>query len=139
LDRVEALLRALAKEGVPSSRQVLMGFSQGACLASELLWRRAPALRAFVAFTGGVIGPPDMTMPPPADPLALARLPALFATSDEDPFVPLWRVQQTAQAFEAAGARVQLLRQEGARHEIAAPHLAAARTLLTAPSRSEAA
>ena len=40
------------------SRIVLLGFSQGACLASEFAVRHAARFGGVVVFSGGAIGPP---------------------------------------------------------------------------------
>lgn len=57
LDALDAVSDGLRAQGIPYASQVLMGFSQGACLCSEFVWRRRRRYRALVAFTGGLIGP----------------------------------------------------------------------------------
>ncbi|HWD38421.1 MAG TPA: hypothetical protein VG944_06205 [Fimbriimonas sp.] len=47
--------------GVSADRIALIGFSQGACLASEFVVRNPGRFGALMALSGGVIGPPGTT------------------------------------------------------------------------------
>ena len=53
-----ALVQDLEQQSVPPENVVLLGFSQGACLALEFAARHARRYAAVVAFSGGLIGPP---------------------------------------------------------------------------------
>ena len=53
-----SLLARIEAAGIPRSRVVLLGFSQGACLAAEFAVRRASRFGGVVVFSGGVIGAP---------------------------------------------------------------------------------
>ena len=55
---IEGLVDEVQQQGVSAERLVLMGFSQGACLALEFAARHARRYAAVVAFSGGLIGPP---------------------------------------------------------------------------------
>ncbi len=127
LDRVGLLVDELTAMAKPV---VVIGFSQGACLACELVYRRrAHPPAALVAFTGGLIGPRGTRWlaTPTLD------LPVLITGSETDPFVPLDRMRESAVAFTALGARVtELFHPAGDKHEISEPELAAARALLSA-------
>ncbi|WP_240073728.1 alpha/beta hydrolase [Cupriavidus taiwanensis] len=57
LARIEVLSEALLAMGFPYTAQVLVGFSQGACLCSEFLWRQRRRYAGLIALTGGLIGP----------------------------------------------------------------------------------
>ncbi|HEY0253299.1 MAG TPA: hypothetical protein VGC41_17315, partial [Kofleriaceae bacterium] len=72
---------------------VVMGFSQGACLALEWLSRTAEPIDV-VAFTGGLIGPPGTEWP-------TRRLAAnvLVCTSDIDEWVPIARVRESIEVL----------------------------------------
>ena len=50
--------RAGRAAGIPRSRTVLLGFSQGACLAAEFAVRHASRFGGVIVFSGGAIGPP---------------------------------------------------------------------------------
>jgi phospholipase/carboxylesterase len=118
----------LAREaGIARDRIVLCGFSQGACLASEFVARNPSHYGAMIAFTGGLIGPPDADLHHPGD---LRGTPALFSSGDPDPHVPWARVVASAEQFTAMGADVKIERHTGRPHTILPSELKAARELL---------
>lgn len=134
-----ALAKAVAG-GVPSARIVVIGFSQGACLALEFAARNARRYGAVIGFTGGLIGP-DGT---PRDyGGTFDGTPVFLGSSDVDPHVPKRRVDETAAAFRRLGANVTERIYPGLGHTINADEIAAARSLLdgvlaAAPLRTEA-
>ncbi|AFQ51353.1 phospholipase [Burkholderia sp. A9] len=103
---LEALSERLRLQGIPYASQVLMGFSQGACLCSEFVWRSRRRYRALVSFTGALIGPPDLQRAP--DARDFSGMPVLFSTWEHDPHVPAEDVRRSAAWFDAAGAAVVL-------------------------------
>jgi predicted esterase len=123
-----AALDGLAAAGVPPQRIVVAGFSQGACLAADLVARRPGACGAAALLTGALIGPDgDGTPVPP-----LGGLPVFMISSRRDDWVPLERVEATAAAFEQAGARVELQVTDDREHRIAPAAVDGVRRLLTA-------
>src|SRR5208283_1420320 len=58
LNLMEEVVGRAVEAGIPRERIALLGFSQGACLATEFVARNATRYGALVAFTGGLIGPP---------------------------------------------------------------------------------
>jgi len=58
LRRVEFVISSVLADGLTADRIALVGFSQGACLASEYIARNPRRYGAAVIFTGGLIGPP---------------------------------------------------------------------------------
>lgn len=115
--------------GVPPERVVLIGFSQGACLALEYAARHAQRWGGVIAFTGGLIGPDGTPRDYPGD---FAGTPVLLGTSDPDPHVPVARARETAEVLEGMGARVDLRIYQGMGHTINGDELEAARALLAA-------
>jgi phospholipase/carboxylesterase len=101
---------------------VLLGFSQGACLASEWFLRRRRPIGGLVAIIGGLIGPPgtDWADVPSA---TLETTKALLMSADPDPHVPFERVRQTQEVLTRIGARVDLHRYPDVPHTILADHL----------------
>jgi predicted esterase len=100
---IEALLGRLNDEGIPADRAVLMGFSQGACLAQEFAARHARRYHAIVGLSGGLIGPPGT----PRDYAgSLDGTPVFLGCSDIDPHIPLERVHESALVFTHMGAEV---------------------------------
>jgi phospholipase/carboxylesterase len=57
LELVGSIVEKLGHAGVPTTRVVILGFSQGACLATEFVARNPERYGGLVAFTGGLIGP----------------------------------------------------------------------------------
>lgn len=124
---VGGLVEDLAGQGVPSERVLVMGFSQGACLALEFAARHARRYAAVVAFTGGLIGPPGT----PRDYTGhLAGTPIFIGSSDVDPHVPLERVRESSAVFRRMGGSVDERIYPRMGHTINADELQAAHALL---------
>ena len=100
---VDHLVGDAESKGVPRGRIILLGFSQGACLASEYAVRHASRFGAVVALSGGLIGPPGTRWEYPA---SFAGCPAFLGCSDVDAHVPKARVDESALVFERMGAKV---------------------------------
>ncbi|HEX3904912.1 MAG TPA: dienelactone hydrolase family protein [Polyangia bacterium] len=127
LARIESAVRAIEARGLPRARIALVGFSQGACLASTYLFRHPARWGALVALTGGLIGPPETTFSVSG---SLDGTPALFATADPDSWVPVERVRQTAELFRATSAEVDLRVYPGAGHLVTDDAVRATQELL---------
>lgn len=100
---VHALLDEVNAAGIPADRIVLLGFSQGACLASTAAQRRPDSYGAVIVFSGGLIGPPGTTWPEHG---TFRSAPVFFGCSDIDAHVPVSRVRESAAVFERMGAAV---------------------------------
>jgi len=139
LERVAQLSSLLAARGVERGRQLLIGFSQGACLACEAAWASGAAgtaVAGVIAFTGGLIGAPGTAWPasPGLDQLAL-----WVSGAEDDPFVPAARMCATAAAFTTAGARVEMRLFPGSDHLVRSAELAGARAMIAALAARHAA
>jgi len=82
---VATLVGQVTAAGIATDRLAIAGFSQGACLALESVARAPARYGAAIAFSGGLIGPPDEPRPPAAGgslggtPVFMASVPtALF-------------------------------------------------------------
>ena len=93
LRRIDALVNEVAERGVPKARVVLLGFSQGACLAGEFACRHAGRYGAVVMWSGGLIGPPGTTW---TNPGSFEGTPVFLGCSDRDPHIPKGRVDESA-------------------------------------------
>ena len=110
----------LAADALGHERVVLMGFSQGACLACEHVARHedvaAAGVSRLVALTGGLIGE---TLGEPAYPNgSLEGLEVLLSTGDPDPHVPVSRVRETRDHLLDRGASVELAVEAGRPHTV---------------------
>jgi phospholipase/carboxylesterase len=127
LARYEALIDDALARGAASHRLVLGGFSQGACLTAQMLWRRPSRYGAALIFTGGLIGEPgtQWTSAP-----KLKDVPILLTGSQIDEWVPVARVEETAQALRASGAVLSLKIYSDRVHEICDDEIVLARGIL---------
>jgi predicted esterase len=129
LARVHALVDDVVRLGVPASRIVLGGFSQGACLACEVVWQHPARYGGLIAFSGGLIGPPGTTWTAPsAD--ALAGVPVFLGCSDVDSHVPKWRVEESAGVLQSMGADVDLQLYPGMGHLVSDDEIARGRAVM---------
>jgi len=102
---VEETVEKAVDAGIDHDHIVLMGFSQGACLASEYVARNPREYGGLVAFSGGLIGPLGMTFEHEGD---VSGTPVFFGCSDSDPHIPEERVTESADVFERLGASVEV-------------------------------
>jgi phospholipase/carboxylesterase len=103
LQVVADALAQVAAAGIPPARTLLLGFSQGACLAVEFAARHARRYGGVAGLTGGLIGPDDT----PRDYAgSLAGTPVFLGCSDVDVHIPKARVELTAQVLERLGGQV---------------------------------
>ena len=107
---IASTIDRVVTSGINRDRIVLLGFSQGACLASEFAYQNPGWYGGLILFSGGVIGPPGTTWPvggaEAGGKTPLDRTPTFFGCSDVDAHVPKWRVDESAALFTRMGARV---------------------------------
>jgi predicted esterase len=124
---IDGLVEAMRGEGLPPERIVLMGFSQGACLAQEYAARHARRYHAVVGLSGGLIGPPGT----PRDyPGSFDGTPVFLGCSDVDAHIPVERVHESADVFARMGAAVDKRIYPGMGHTVNAEELSAVQALL---------
>ncbi len=124
---VRRLVEQLESEDVGAERVILMGFSQGACLASEFAARHARRYGGVAVLSGGLIGAAGA---PRTYDGSFAGTPVFIGCSDVDPHIPLERVQETARVFESMGAAVDERIYPGMAHTLNTDELAAVDALL---------
>lgn len=103
LERIAAIIADILGSGVDAGKLAVIGFSQGACLASETVLRNPRAYGFVGVLSGGAIGPPGT---PRAYPGSLAGARVFLGCSDHDAHIPLARVKETTAVFTRMGAAV---------------------------------
>ena len=115
LAAVVDVVAQVEEAGAARSRVVLVGFSQGACLALESLIR-TPGIAAGVAgLSGGLIGPPGTVWPQAG---RLDGVPVFLGCSAVDFHIPKERVLESADVLRARGAEVTAVLYPGMDHTV---------------------
>ena len=127
LATVDRVVADVAAQGVPHERIVLLGFSQGACLALEYGARNARRWGGAVALSGGLIGP-DGTPRDYAG--SLDGTPVFLGCSDVDSHIPLHRVHESGDTMGKLGGTVTKRIYPGMGHTIVADEVAHVQQLL---------
>lgn len=127
LEQVRQVVSDAEASGVPRDRIVLLGFSQGACLATEFVIRHASRFGGLVAFSGGAIGPPGTAW---NDSGRFGGTPMFFGCSDVDAHVPETRVRESAVLCERMGAKVTTKIYPGMGHLVNDDEIECARRIL---------
>lgn len=110
-DAIETALDA----SISRERVLLLGFSQGACLASEFVVRNPTRYGGLATLSGGLIGEKIDQNEYDGD---LADTPAFLGCSDVDPHIPVKRVRETEAVLEQLDARVETRIYEGMGHGV---------------------
>jgi phospholipase/carboxylesterase/glyoxalase family protein len=129
---IASLVARVEQSGTLRSRIVLLGFSQGACLAAEFAVRHAARYGGVVVCSGGLIGPPGTRWDYPA---VFDRTPVFLGCSDVDSHIPEPRVRESAGVFTRMGAEVTTRLYPGMGHLINDDEIAAAQGIIDRASR----
>jgi predicted esterase len=132
LGLVGTLVSQAIAAGVPPARIAIAGFSQGACLALEFVARAPARYGTALAFSGGLIGPPDKPRPPVPAGRSLEGTPIFIGCGDQDGHIPVASVESSATVLRALGGVVDVRLYPGMGHTINPDELGAARALLAA-------
>jgi len=124
---IHSLLDELLAAGMSAERVMLLGFSQGACLACTAVQRRPQRYGGVVVLSGGLIGPPGTVWSGTG---SFGSTPVFLGCSDLDAHVPESRVRESAAVFERMGAVVTTRIYPGMGHLVNDDEIAAARGLL---------
>lgn len=100
---------------IPKNQIYIMGFSQGACLSLEVSSRYAEKYGGVIAFTGGLIG---KTLDEKKYSGNFEGTKVFIGTSDQDPYIPLLRSEQSKELMKKFGADVLLKIYKGMAHTI---------------------
>jgi predicted esterase len=127
LELVDETVTRAVDAGVPRERVVLLGFSQGSCLASEYVARNATRFGGLVAFSGGLVGPEGTPRDYDGD---LDGTPVYLGCDATDPHIPKERVHETRDVLSDLGADVTEQIFEGMGHTIIPEEVEGARDVL---------
>lgn len=129
LQLVTDIVAHVEEAGIPAERIMLLGFSQGGCLALEFSARNAREYGGVVGLSAGLIGPEGT----PRDyEGTLSGTPVFLGCSDVDPHIPKARVEESAQVLEKLGGDVTMRLYRGMAHTVNDDELDAVRELIDA-------
>lgn len=115
LETVSNLLQEVGEAGIPPEKTILLGFSQGACLAIEFVARNPEKYGGVVALSGGLIGAEGELEGYEG---SLDGTPVFLGCSDTDFHIPVGRVHETRDILTTMGAIVDERIYEGMGHTI---------------------
>ena len=128
LSQLEKAMHIITQAGIPTERSILLGFSQGACLATEFAARNAQRFGGIVALSGGLIGAQVDSSQYHGN---LEGTPVFLGCSDIDPHIPQLRVIETAQVMQKLGGEVTVNFYPGMGHTINQDEIKQVRDLMT--------
>lgn len=103
LNVIDEIVAQANAAGIPTERIMLLGFSQGACLALEYAARNAQRYGGVVGLSGGLIGADDE---PRRDSGKFAGTPIFLGCSEADFHIPQARVEHAAKILQELGGEV---------------------------------
>jgi predicted esterase len=128
LQVIADILRDLARDGIPPPSVVLLGFSQGGCLALEFAARNARSYGAVIGLSAGLIGPDGTSRTYSG---SLQGTPVFLGCSDMDPHIPLARMHESSQSLSNLGGAVDERIYPGMGHTINEDEIKYVHSLLT--------
>jgi phospholipase/carboxylesterase len=127
LNLLDQIMSHLDKSGIPVEKTILLGFSQGACLAVEYAARHPRRYGGVAVLSGGLIGADDELGPYQG---SFDGTPIFFGCSDVDPHIPAARVGISADAVQKMGAQVTMRLYPGMGHLVNQDEINFVRTML---------
>lgn len=103
LQAIHDIITDLESSGIPREKVILLGFSQGACLASEFIARHPAKFGGLAALSGGLIGDSVSAGNYTGN---LENTPVFLGCSNIDPHIPKERVDETEEILAGLGADV---------------------------------
>lgn len=100
---INDLIESLKNTGIPNENIILLGFSQGACLAQEYIARHPQKLGGVVGLSGGLIG---QNVKPEYYKGTLENTPIFIGCGEHDQHVPAERIHLTASVMEQLNGAV---------------------------------
>ena len=129
LRSIARVLDEIREAGIPPECTLLLGFSQGACLATEYAARHARCYGGVACLSGGLIGPDGTSRDYGG---SLDGTPVFLGCSDVDLHIPAARVRESADVLRSLGAEVTMRLYPGMGHTVNEDEIAAVRAMLRA-------
>ncbi len=123
LSAVDRTVSAAVQAGFAYEHIYFTGFSQGACLTLEYTARNARRYGGIIAFTGGLIG---ATLHKDHYTGDFAGTPIHISAGDNDPHVPLSRIEETAETIRSLHGDLKTIIYPGKPHSISGEEIEAA-------------
>lgn len=127
LQAIHDQINELNEAGISPNTIVLLGFSQGACLATEFAARHPQRYGGVIGLSGGLIGE---SIDPANYNGSLQQTPVFLGCSDRDPHIPQERVDLTEQVFRQLEADITKKIYEGMGHTVNQDEIAHVNTIL---------
>ncbi|MCC5943031.1 MAG: dienelactone hydrolase family protein [Balneolaceae bacterium] len=127
LQAIYNIMADLEEKGIPKEKIIFLGFSQGACLASEFVARHPAKYGGLISFSGGLIGD---TVEADTYTGSLEGTPYFTGCSDVDSHIPVERVHESAEVLEKLGADVTKKIYPGMPHTIIQDEIAEASKII---------
>jgi len=127
LRKVDSVVNTILEGGVSAQRIMLLGFSQGGCLALEYVARYPRRYGGAVALSGGLIGAEGELVGYQPE---LDGTPIYLGCSDVDSHIPIARVHESASILEEMGGRVKKQIFPGLGHTINTVEMAITRKMM---------
>jgi phospholipase/carboxylesterase len=129
IEQCDQVVEEASEDGrLGPERLVMVGFSQGACLALEYALQRPQRCGAVIVLTGALIGAPDSHQASPPQLLRGTRM--LLTGSDADDWITEEQTRHTARILEELGADVRLRIYHDRPHIVSADEMNEARAFL---------
>jgi phospholipase/carboxylesterase len=127
LDFLGRVMEHLQEKGIAAEKTILLGFSQGACLALEYAVQNPRRYGGLAGLSGGLIGADNELGPYHG---SLEGTPVFLGCSDVDPHIPASRVRYTAEAMRNLGAEVTMRFYPGMGHLVNQDEVEAVRSMM---------
>jgi phospholipase/carboxylesterase len=115
LTAVGDVLASVAEAGIPPERTMLLGFSQGGCVALEYAARNPHRYGGIIGLSAALIENGDTQRYYIG---SLSRTPVFLGCSEVDPHIPKERVERTADLLRRLAGKVTLRLYPGMRHVV---------------------
>ena len=134
ISAIADVIATVSDAGIPLSRTMLLGFSQGACLSLEYAARNASRYGGIACLSGGLIGPDGTLRNYPG---SFDSTPAFLGCSDIDGHIPALRVTESASVLRHMGAKVTMKLYPGMGHLVTEVEIANVNAMMDELAASE--